>query len=408
MEKKEKVNKALYIVLSIVIACCLWLYVVNVQNDDMTQTITTIPVTLAGEDVLASSNLMVTTGHDATVNLKIQGKRRTLSKINRDNITITVDVSKLSAAGDYSQAYTIGWPASVSASEVAVLDRTFYVNVVVSKRVSRTVEIRGAFEGSIADGYQMGEFVINPATVEVSGEEALVNRVSYALITLTRDTLSETVREDMPVKLMGYGDEDMTDLAVKCDPETVNVTLPVVMVKEIPLIIDFTPGGGATEDNITYTIEPKTIVVSGGENVLAAYEDINLGVIDLSKVINTETITMVIPITEELQNVSGVTEATVSVRVNGLITKTLESNNIEIINVPDGKRAKAVTRSIQVQVRGNQKAIDLVLAQHLRVVADLKDLSLPRGQNIVPAKVYLDNGSGAGVVGEYKIAITLY
>ncbi|MEG1240981.1 MAG: hypothetical protein RSD46_06530, partial [Oscillospiraceae bacterium] len=176
MEKKEKVNKALYIVLSIVIACCLWLYVVNVQNDDMTQTITTIPVTLAGEDVLASSNLMVTTGRDATVNLKVQGKRSTLSKINRDNITITVDVSKLSAAGDYSQAYTIGWPANVSASEVAVLDRTFYVNVVVSKRVSRTVEVRGTFEGSIADGYQMGEFVMNPAMVEVSGEEALVNR----------------------------------------------------------------------------------------------------------------------------------------------------------------------------------------------------------------------------------------
>ncbi|MEG2989681.1 MAG: hypothetical protein RR807_09785, partial [Oscillospiraceae bacterium] len=84
MEKKEKVNKALYIVLSIVIACCLWLYVVNVQNDDMTQTITTIPITLAGEDVLASSNLMVTGGRDATVNLKIQGKRTTLSKINRD------------------------------------------------------------------------------------------------------------------------------------------------------------------------------------------------------------------------------------------------------------------------------------------------------------------------------------
>ncbi|MEG2419920.1 MAG: CdaR family protein [Oscillospiraceae bacterium] len=407
MEKK-KVNKALYIALSVIIACGLWLYVVSVENNDMEKSLTGIPVNIVGEDVLATSNLMVTDGRNGTVSMKIQGKRSTLAKINRDNINIQVDVSKLAAPGEYSQAYSIGFPASVSPSEISVLDRTFYVNLKIGKRVSRQVEVRGEFQGTVAKGFQKGEFVFNPLKVDVSGEETLVSQVDYALVTLVREEpLSETFREDMAVTLISYTGEPLTGLKIQCNPATVDVTLPVVMVKEIPLEVDFVPGGGATEDDISYTITPKTVVVSGAESVLAAYDSINLGAVDLSKVLSSDTFTFPIPLGEELQNISGEVEATVTVQVNGLESKTLETDAIEVVNTPKGTRVKTITQSVQVQVRGTQKALDLVLSQYLRVVVDLKDTNLPKGQSMVPAKVYLDGGSGAGVVGEYKVAISV-
>ena len=85
----------------------------------------------------------------------------------------------------------------------------------------------------------------------------------------------------------------------------------------------------------------------------------------------------------------------------------METSNIEIINVPEGHTAVPVTQTIKVQVRGSEEALERVLPQYIRVVVDLKDLSLPEGQNVQTAKVSLNGVADAGVIGEYKIAFTL-
>ena len=41
------------------------------------------------------------------------------------------------------------------------------------------------------------------------------------------------------------------------------------------------------------------------------------------------------------------------------------------------------------------------------MVVDLKDLSLPKGQNIQTAKVNLNGVTYAGVIGEYKVSFLL-
>lgn len=413
MEKNGKTpNKALYIALSIVVACALWLYVRNVDNPDRKVTISNIPVTFVGEDVLNSNGLMLKQEARETVELEVQGKWSVLSRLRRDNITLTVDLSRIVAEGKHNLAYDITWPNTVSASAISVLDRDpFYVQVEVSRRSTRSIEVRGIFEGSVDKGYQAGEFSFQPATVEISGEETAVGNVAFAQVTVNRKGLNESVREDMSYVLIGQNGEVITDETLTASPTTVNVSLPVVMVKEVPLTVEFIPGGGVTgeEDNkhLDYDIEPASIVLSGGEDDLAAYTSINLGAVDLSKVVGTAGFTFSIPLGQNVENVSGVEEATVTVTVQGLETTTLETSNIEIINVPEGYTATPVTQSLKVQVRGSAEALERVLPQYIQVVVDLKDLSLPDGQNVQTAKVSLNGVADAGVIGEYKISFTL-
>lgn len=412
MDKSGKTpNKALYIALSIVVACALWFYVRNVDNPDRKITISNIPVTFVGEDVLNSNDLMLTQTTKASIDLELQGKWSVLSRLRRDNITVTADLSRIVAEGRHNLAYDISWPNTVSGNSVSVLDRDpFYIQVDITRRTTRSVEIRGVFTGSVAKGYQAGEFAFQPAAVEISGEEAAVGQVAYAQVTVNRKDLSESVREDMSYVLVGQDGEVLENTGLTVTPATVNVSLPVVMVKEVPLTVDFTPGGGVDgedEKHLRYDIEPASIVLSGSEDELAAYTAINLGAIDLAKVVGTAEFTFPIPLGAGVENVSGVEEATVSVTVRGLETVTMETSNIEIVNVPEGYTAVPVTQTIKVQVRGSEEALDLVLPQYIRVVVDLKDLSLPKGQNVQTAKVSLNGIADAGVIGEYKIAFTL-
>lgn len=412
MDKSGKTpNKALYIVLSIVVACALWLYVRNVDNPDRKVTISNIPVTFVGEDVLNGNGLMLSQEAKASINLEVQGKWSILSHLRRDNITVTADLSRIVAEGSHNLAYDISWPSTVSSNNIAVLDREpFYIQVDVTRRTTRSVEIRGVFTGSVAKGYQAGEFSFQPSTIDVSGGEAAVGQVAFAQVTVNRKALNESVREDMSYVLIGQDGEIIEDKTLTVTPATVNVFLPVVMVKEVPLTVDFTPGGGVTgeeDTHLEYEIEPASIVLSGSEDDLAAYTSINLGAIDLSKVVGTARFTFPIPLGQNVENVSGVEEATVTATVRGLEITTLETSNIEIINVPNGYTATPVTQSIKVQVRGTEEALERVLPQYIQVVVDLKDLSLPKGQNVQTAKVNLNGVTYAGVIGEYKIAFTL-
>lgn len=405
----KKPNKPLYIVLSIIIACTLWLYVRNVDTQDRTQTISNIPVTFVGEDVLNANGLMLAGDGRETVSLTVQGRWSVISRLRRDNITVQVDLSRLTEVGETRRAYDIIWPSDVSSNSFDLINRDpFYVSVTIAKRTSQSVEVRGSFKGNVAEGYQSGEFSFQPATVEISGSQADVSRVAYALVTMNREDLKETVREDMPYVLVDQDGQPIENADLTATPDTVNVTLPVVMVKEVPLTVDLIPGGGVTgaeDSHVKVTVEPSSVMLSGSEADLAGYSSISLGSIDLAKVISTENYTFPIPLDQEVENISGVQEAHVTVSVQGLDTATFETENIELVN-PNHVDARLITKSLQVQVRGQKDALEQILPQYIKVVVDLSDLSsVPDGQSLVPAKVSLMGVADAGVIGEYKISI---
>lgn len=411
MEQGKKPNKPLYIALAIIIACGLWFYVRSVDTSDRTNTIYNIPVTFVGEDVLNSNGLMLVDDGRESVTITVQGRWSVISQLRRDNVVIQVDLSRIASEGEYQRAYDIIWPNTVSPSNFDLVDRNpFYVSVTVAKRATQTVEIRGVFLGSVAEGFQAEEFSFQPATVEISGSEADTARVAYAQVTLNRTELRETIREDMPYILVGQDGQPIEAKGLSASPETVNVTLPVVMVKEVPLSVDFIAGGGVTDgedEHVEYTIEPSSIMLSGSESDLAAYTTIDLGSIDLSKVISKENFTFAVPIGQDVENVSGVQEAKVTVSVKDLEVREFQAENIELIN-PNRADARLITKSLTVQVRGEKEALDQVLSQYIRVTVDLSDLSaIPDGQSLVPAKVSLVGVADAGVIGEYKVAVDI-
>ena len=195
---------------------------------------------------------------------------------------------------------------------------------------------------------------------------------------------------------------------VETEETTILTTLPVVKLKEIPLTVELIPGGGATRENVTVKIEPESIMVSGAEDDLAALKEIKLDPIELYNIYGANTLVRTVNLAPELTNVSGVAEATVTVTIQGLYDRVLVADNIEIINVPEGFTADKVTLTREISIRGvSQEAVDAVLPSQLRIVADLKDINVILGAQIVPVKVYLDGSSDVGVVGNYNISVSI-
>jgi YbbR domain-containing protein len=133
-----------------------------------------------------------------------------------------------------------------------------------------------------------------------------------------------------------------------------------------------------------------------------------LGSIDLASVFASKTQTFPIPLPEGVTNRSGVTEATVTLTVESLPMKMVTSSRISVINPPKGLKASLVGDTLQVWVRGKQGSLDAVTGDHVRVVVDLKDSGITRGQHRAAATVYLEDISDVGVVGtDYSVGVNL-
>lgn len=413
--EKIKESKWTYVILSILVAVIMRLYVGDSLNVETTLDLRNIPVVFEGEEDLADRGLMITDGANQTVNLKLRCNQRTMFKLNSDTVSVVVDVSKIEEPQEYTTAYRLVTPSTVSSANVTDVTENRNITFTVGRRSERNVEVQGRLDPNVqvADGYQIGEFSIVPGTITVSGEADAVNEVDHALVTVTsEEPLSESYSGELPIQLVGVDGTvlDTEALRLDTDVDTVQVTLPVVQTKKVKLNVELKEGGGATVQNAEVKIEPESIVVAGSADALSGLTEITLPKsIDLSQIFTQEEYTIPIQLDSELTNVSGVTQATVTVKLNGLTTRTLEveTGSIERANVPEGYTAEVVTQTFQVQIRGaDEEAVNAVIPSQLRVVADLSGVTAT-GSQTVPAQIYLDGSSDVGVVGSYRVSVSV-
>lgn len=413
MQEKTR-HSGLMMVISVIAAIVVWSYVGNVANRDESGVFRNIPVNFVGLEDLENRGLTVISGLDQTVTLNITGKRDAIRLLSTDTIDITVDVSTIQQSGQFTQAYQINCdlPSTASRSSLVVTDQyPLNITFTVAKVETRTIPIRGTMTGGVAEGYQAGNFSFSPETIEIRGEASVVNSIEYALVTLEQEDLAATFRGELPYTLISFVGDVVDATELEANYTLIDTTLPIIRLKEVELSVNLLSGGGISsemiEKYVTCEITPATIMVSGAETDLEALQKLSLGNIDLSKVFGDSEMTFTIPLASELTNVSGVTEATVKIEIRGLSVGTMETDNIELINSPNGYKGKAVTQSCQIQLRGTREALEALTAEQIRVVGDLQNATVSTGTQTIPVKVYVDSGGEIGVLGEYSIVVSI-
>ena len=409
---KLKESKGLYVAISILLAIAFWLYV-RAENDIPVQNVVRgIPIQIMSEDVLEARGLMVSEVNPDTINITFEGSSSVVPRLNRNNVTVTVDVSRITSEGEHDLTYTVNMPTNLNTTGGSGITRTSDVTsitVTVVPLYTREIPIEGTFVGDVAEGYQAGELEITPETVIISGEESAVNQVARAVVEVGGDSLTSTYTGELPITLLDRDGQVIENDQISLSVDTALVILPVEVVKEVPLTVNLIPGGGISQDDIDryvqVDVQPESITIAGAAEDIEPVSEISLGDIDLSQIITTGTFEMPIELANELTNISGVTRATVTVTIQGLETRTLSVSNFELRNVSEGFHAEMVTESIDIQIRGPGDSLDQISPSQILVVGDLTDIISATGRYTVPARVYLNGPSDVGVVGEYNVTV---
>jgi len=401
-------SKIFWIVFSIVASLLLWGYVIAVEGEEGELTYYGIDVKFNGEETLrASRGFVITDVSSNSVNVTLRGRRSVLSSFGADDLSAVIDVSNVSRTGMAEKSATINFPSNVDQSSIQVVSRTpNTISYYVDSEITQTKELRGVFEGSVAEGYTRDEFIFDPATVRISGPAAAVDQVRYARVTVTRDDLDRTVSYETTYELVDAEGNIVENATIELETETVNVTLPIKATKSVPLTVDIISGGGATEKNVVITCVPETVTLAGDAETLSGLNRISVDTVNLSSFDPSMTKTCTIIFPNNVENLSGETEVEVTVEIKGLATARRNVTNLDYANLPEGFTAEIVSRSLDVVIRGEESDVQEVAANNIRVVADLSDITTA-GTAAVPARVYVDGFANVGAVGEYRMYVTI-
>ncbi len=397
-----------YVLLSILLAVIFWMYVRLEVDPTETAKIYNVRVELTGTNVLTGQGLTVSDLSEDEVDLLVEAPSSVISNLIRyqENMCVLVDVSRC-VKGENRLTYQTSWPTNFNTDDVILQDRDpGTITVTVDKLYTNTFDVGFRLDGQIAKGYQMGIPVIEPTTVVVSGAVEEVNKIAKVEAVLKHENMSERFAGDLPLVLLDSQGNQLTDLEVTMSTDTAYVVVPIVVDQTVKLTVGFQAGGGATSGDISYKIEPESITISGEEKDVKNLTELSVGNIDLSKVVGSGTFTFPISLDPRLENVSGVSTATVTVTVEGLDTEVFHVNNITLTQPTNGYSAVAVTQEMQVTVRGRAEDLAAIDARQLRVVADLSGITTT-GQISVPVHVYLDANQSVGVIGDYTIVVNI-
>src|SRR5699024_4745978 len=123
----------------------------------------------------------------------------------------------------------------------------------ISELYSKTVDIICEVVGNVADGYSAGELQLSQDTLEIRGQQGDVDAVSYVLVTLDiGEDAMETVSQSLEFSYYDADGQLLDSAGMHPTVDTVEATLPVFVIKELTLTVNFVESAGARVSNLSY------------------------------------------------------------------------------------------------------------------------------------------------------------
>ena len=408
---KSKIITAL---LSLLVAFGMWYYVISVVSPDSEISINNVSVQSQGEKLLLEqSNLMVVTDmSDLEVDLVLNGNRSDLIKLDRNNITITVDVSKIDRAGEHDVVYSITFPGDIPSNAVSVQTRDpDRLTIVVENRVRNPeVPLKLVYDKAELPGnYTMKESGMEyPEFITVSGPESIMKNVAYAEVRLDLAGRQESyIDEAVPYILYDKEGEEIDNELLTHDG-TVLLSIPINYTKELPLKLQLKPGGGANEKDAQVRFfvpkgedadgedeEITSITVSGSKPILDGESALTLSSVDLATVRDGDKIyfdlnELALLKEEGINNESGITEIYAVITFPQLKEQVFQDMVIKAVGVGNGLQANLSQKRISITVRGSAALIDKLEKEDITVVVDMAGVG--ESKEYYPVKVIFGTG----------------
>ncbi len=418
MAEKKKIslrglflNNKFVLAFSIVAAVIIWIVASMTVSPEDTRTIEGIKVTFEqDEDAIYKAF-----GYEDTyVDVTVKGRRYLVSSGALSPSDITVSA----AAGyvDSSGTQTLRLSASVNnGADITITElsqNTIKVYYDTEKTATFPIEVRLDADILVADGCISETPITSMNSVTVKGPSSQINNIEKFAAPVGLDfILTETTTVNAGLETVTANGKSAKYISFEDDVENFTVTIPVFMVKELPISVIYLNMPSYYEKHMPeVNIYPKTVNVAASKSVLDEMDTLNIGSISFSKLTNTNNkFRFSLSDIDEVKILDNVDTVSVNVNCYPMRTKKVkvDNSNITLLNLPDGYKAKLADSGLgSVTIVG--PADDLAKTDETTVSAKV-DLSKVNstGTKTVKAEIYINGSDKIWAYGEYNVDVKI-
>ena len=353
----------------LILAVLAWFYVMDNLNPEVTNTFTNMPVQILGVEQIENQNLIVGEIENADVDVSLTGPWKRIMSMSERDITLT-------AALTGSTKGTVAIPI-----EVRLSDST--VSVDLSEKIMRVeldaIEteprpVKTQLTGTPPAGVEIGELVKKQSEVSVTGPSKLLKTIAY--VDAVGDIGTNQTSFTSFMQLTPRNDKDEEVAGVDVVEAFLEVEVPFIITKKVPIDLTFTPSYGDKHKLVSQSISPETVIIRGEKSLVDKIESIPTREYVLA---SSTPVEIVLPLILPTDVTAEDDEVTASFEVQPIESRTfnIRVTQVEILNqMPNYKydfQNPALT--IQVEVRDSREVLNEVEASDLKLTIDMTNLS---------------------------------
>ncbi len=241
-------NKVIRLALSMLCSFVLWFIVISVEYTETERKISNIPIKTYG--TLADGYQILSDTDDIFVDVTLTGNRFTLNKLDKSDLIVWVNLSKISSIGEKSLSYEVEFLNGIQDVAVAKQEPS-EIKLTVAQRLEKDIPVKLDIinQDKMPQGFRVDmentklEHADMPIEmIRVTGPKELLDQIGMAKIVVDMEGVTEDVRDRKQVVLCD-ADWNRLDLQgmkhVTVGPSNLSFVVPVLMDKEIP--IEFSP-----------------------------------------------------------------------------------------------------------------------------------------------------------------------
>ncbi len=403
--------------LSVLVACLIWLIVADNNDPEDTQIYRNIPVTIVNQDTITNANktFTVVDGTDR-VNVYVTARRSVRTRLSASSFTVKADLE------NYNEA--IGSvPLEVSCGEFAVTQEDMRIQpaslkISMEDKIEESFGIVATVSGKAARGYELGKVsLLTGDTIRIAGPQSLINIIGKVTVPVDITAKSGDSTQTYAIRIEDKNGSVLTDgqmaqLELKnidgvvLQENKAEVAVEIWEVyEEIPLAatVTGTPAEGYEVTGIT--ISPRTVNLTapkeaieelGNRLMLSDTFDISGASDNRDFAVDLNDTLAQYPDVRLEADVSAA--ATVSVRVDVVGSRTIDFPVSELVlkNTPVGKSLIfSPTDKLAVNVRAADEELDALGYEDIHAEIDLTECS-QNGDYTLPVKITLPDGCELG------------
>ncbi|HLR34457.1 MAG TPA: CdaR family protein [Tissierellales bacterium] len=259
---KEKENNITIKIFALVIAIIMWTYVASEVNPEITKEFRNIDVIFTNVDNLENAGIVALNPEEATVNVKLAGRRSDMVKISEDDITAKIDLE------GYSEGTKkVPVDVEINSSRVRLVDYDPKVIPFEFDDISRKEEMVAIkTEGKLESGYVMGDIEVKSSSVFLKGPKTLMDSISEIVAIADIAGRTTDINLNLPIKILDENGKEIK--GIDKNPTKVQVYIPVYKIKTVPVEIQ-TEGQLPDDYNISnMKAYPGNVKIKGKKEVI--------------------------------------------------------------------------------------------------------------------------------------------